>query len=93
MNLPIVRLEVENMRHTIQVALSQYLTQMDTDIQASLDSVCTPENVTRIVKETAEREIEGVIREEMQKFFRYGKGRAAVQDAVKAILERDSDGI
>ena len=87
MTIPIIRLEVEGMKHQIMVALTAYAAQMDSDIQAAVDEYCTPEHITATVKNIAKGEIDKAIKEEVSKFFSYGNGRTAIMEAVKATLE------
>ena len=84
--MPIIRLEVERMRHTIVAAFAEYAIRMDADIQAAVEEICTPEHVTAIVQAAAKQAIEAQIKLEVDAFFRYGEGRAAIKSAVNAQL-------
>jgi len=89
--MPIIRLEIEGMKQQICIALSEYSMQMDKDIQTAVDAYCTPENITRIVRQAAFNALNYVIKEEVDKFFRYGEGRKAVAEAVKgSILNKET---
>jgi hypothetical protein len=92
--LPIIRLEVEGMKRAICTALTQHSAQMDADLKAAVDDYCTPENLAHVVKSTAAKILDSVIREEVEKFFRFsGEGRKAVAQAVKeCILNRETYG-
>lgn len=81
---PIVRLEVQGMKHAIQTALMDHQQQLNRDIAAAVDAYCEPENLAAVVQGEVHRVLESVIKEEVQKFFRYGEGRKVVADAVKA---------
>jgi|VirMetMinimDraft_7_1064189.scaffolds.fasta_scaffold327519_2 SpoVK/Ycf46/Vps4 family AAA+-type ATPase len=83
MNIPVIRLEIQNMKYAIQTALTQHAAQMDADIQAAVESYCTAENISRVVREAARSALQEAIRSEVDKFFRYGNGREAVAAAVK----------
>jgi len=87
---PLIRLEVQGMRHAIQVALQKHLLCMDKDIQTALDNICTPENISNIVFDTAKFEIKAAIDAEIQKFYRYGDGRKVIQDAVQRKLREQA---
>lgn len=92
MQLPIIRLEVEGMKYAICTALTEHAAQMDADIKAAVESYCTPENLKKIVTDSATRILDATIREEVEKFFRYnGEGRKAVAEAVKeCILKKET---
>lgn len=83
MNVPIIRLEVERMKHTLCVALSEYAAQMDATIQQAVEEFCTDGNLEHILKTEAKRQIEMAVKEEVGKFFGWsGAGRRAVKEAV-----------
>lgn len=83
MNIPIISLEIQGMRHTIKTALMREAAALDKGVQDALDKLCTEENVTRIVQEEARRQIEAALKEEVQNFFHWNNaGRAAVREAV-----------
>lgn len=89
MNLPIITLEIQGMKHTIRTALMQEAAALDKGVQAALDKLCTEENVARIVEDESRRQIEAALKEEVQNFFRWSNaGRAAVREAVHEHLAR-----
>jgi len=91
MNIPILRLEVEGLRQTVQTVLIRHAAQMDADIQGAVDAYCTPENISRVVQAAATKALEDAIKTEVDTFFRYGSGRKAVAAAVKeSILKKET---
>jgi hypothetical protein len=91
MNLPIITLEVAGIRHTMKTMLAQHAAQMDEDIKAAVDGYCTPENLASVVQRAARQALDTAVREEIDKFFRYGDGRKAVAAAVKdSILSKET---
>lgn len=86
--VPIIRFEVEQMRHAVTLALCEYAMKMDADIQAAVAAAMTPENVSRAIQEAASKEIEHAIQGEISNFFRFGKGREAIKKAVTETLDR-----
>ncbi len=86
MNIPIIRLELQGMKHTLAMALTEYVTQMDADIQQAIERYCTAENLTQIIAETVQRTLDVVVQEEVKRFFEYGEGRKVVAAAVKEKL-------
>ena len=71
--------------------MSQYMVQMDEDIQAAVEEACTPENVRRIIVTEAGREIELTIKNELHQFFAFGDGREAIRSAVNTRLKERAD--
>lgn len=86
MNIPIVRLSVENMRHEMVTALHSYAVQMDEDLQRAITAFCTPENLRRIIESETDKVLEQVIRGEVSAWFRNGAGREVIRKAVEARL-------
>lgn len=87
--LPIIRLEVSAMKYQLQTVLHEFSAQMDTDLQNAVDKFCTPENITKIIEEEAERLFNSILREEMTNWFRYGGGQKAIREAIEEKLGKN----
>lgn len=88
MNVPIIRLEVEGMRHTMLTALTEHAAKMDYSIQRAVEAYCTPENIDAVVSNAARAALDDAVREEVRAFFRAGRaGRLAVREAVTHWLD------
>lgn len=84
--MPVIRLEVDHMKHAMVVALSQYTAQMDETLQQAVERFCTPENLEKIIQTETERVLDTVIREEVRHWFSYGEGRETIKKAVEERL-------
>lgn len=84
--IPIIRLEVEHMRHTMTVALSEYTAQLDSDLQEAIERFCTPDNLRRIIEDEASRTLDDVIREQVNNWFMHGEGQKVIKQAVEQKL-------
>lgn len=83
MNVPIITLTVEGMKHTVHKALMQHQLAIDAAVQAALDKLCTEERVAAIVQEEARLHIEATLKEEVRHFFNWNRaGRIAIREAV-----------
>lgn len=81
--LPILRFEVERMKHIVTVALTQYATKMNSDIQRCVEEALDPAEIEKIISAEANRQIKLVIAEEIQRFFYYDEvGSKFIRDAV-----------
>ena len=89
MNIPILRLELEGMKHSLAVALQQYTQQMDSDIQQTIEAYCTPERLLTVIQQHVTTTFDAIVREEVDKYFRYGKGRATIARLVQEKLDAD----
>ncbi len=88
MNIPIITLEVERMKHTICVALAEHTVAMDSNVQAAIEAYCTDENIAAIVRRAAMEAIDAAVKEEVRSFFQWNKpGRQAVREAVFQYLD------
>jgi hypothetical protein len=83
---PIIRLEVESMKHTMLYHLMQYSAQMDETLQKAVENFCTPENLETIIMNETSKVLDRVIREEVSRWFVHGEGRAAIKAAVEKRL-------
>lgn len=80
---PVVRLEVEGMRHTVMAAMTEYQAQIDADIRTAIDEHCSSENIQRVIKKTVQIEIDRAIENEISSYFGYsGPGRKFIKEAV-----------
>jgi hypothetical protein len=84
--IPVITLEVEGMRASIKTALTEYMTDLSSEIAEAVDRVCTAENVQALVTRQVQDVMVQVIREEVSRYYRQGPGQAAVRDIVESIL-------
>jgi hypothetical protein len=85
-SIPIIRLEVEGMKASILAAFTAHVASLDADIQAAVDDFCRPANIAAVVTEHVNAVIAQAVREEVERFYRYGEGRRAVARAVAEAL-------
>jgi len=86
MNIPIIRLEVEGMKMTISAAISEHAMQIEQDISRAVEDYCTPENISFVVRQAATNQLNHAIKEEVERFFKFGEGRKAVAEAVREFI-------
>lgn len=87
--MPIIRFEVEGMRHAIMHALSDHQAQMDGYVQAAIDKFCAPENLMAIINGLVETEAHRAIRKKVRAFFRNGEGREVIRELVIKKLQEE----
>ena len=81
--IPIIRLEVERMKHSILRALPEHAAAMDASVQAAIEAYCTPENIDSVVRKAATEALDAAVKEEVRSFFEWSRpGRQAVREAV-----------
>jgi hypothetical protein len=85
---PIIRLEIEGMKHSVAVALTEYAARMDADVQAAIERACEPHRLVEAIQVAASKAIDDTIKSEIDTFFRYGDGRRAIKAAVEAQLSK-----
>jgi hypothetical protein len=86
--IPIVQLNVESMRHTMQQAFSQHLLDMDKMFQHAIEQACRPENVQAVLQDAAERFLREAVDQDVRGFFAHGPGREEVRQMVARALTR-----
>lgn len=84
--VPIIKLEVEYMKHTMVQALSRYTSQIDEALRQAVENYCTPENLERVIQAETTRVLDQAIKEEVNHWFVYGEGRKAIKEAVEKKL-------
>lgn len=87
--MPIVRFEIESIKHTLATAIDSHLLKLDQDFKVALDKECDPDNIRRILEDQVSKSVEERIREEVDNFFKYGEGKKIVQQKVIERLKSD----
>lgn len=83
MNIPIIRLEVEGMKHVVKMALMKEAAALDTAVQKAVDDYCTEGNINAIVRREAIAQVDAALKEEVRNFFIFSNGgRLAIREAV-----------
>lgn len=91
MNPPLLRLELEGMKHTILTLLGDQAGLLNKEFEQAVEDYCTPENLEHIIREQTATSIEAAIKEEIRNFYLYGKGRAVIKAAVIMKLGEDAN--
>lgn len=90
--MPVISLEVRGMRHKIEIALSQYQTEISQYISEALDKYCEPENIRYVVSTAATTAIDAAVKECVKGFFGYGgKGRKYIKEEVERRLTEEME--
>ena len=88
MEFPIIRIDVERMRHTLSVALMEHSSMLADEMQKAVSEYITDTNIKNVIHQQARQHIDAAVKEEVQNFFRYtGAGRAAIKEAVHQYLK------
>ena len=90
-SIPVVRLEVQYMKHAILHAFTEHTLKVDADVKRAVENFCRPENVSAIVKDAVDSSLKEAIYSEIENFYRYGAGRAHVAEAVRKRLSSGDD--
>lgn len=79
----IINLELEQMRYSVKAALAQRMASMDKMLQDAIDEACSSENLEKIIKETAYKEMNQVVANCVKSWFYYtAPGRKIIENAV-----------
>lgn len=81
-SLPIIRLEVEYMKHAICHAFSQHQMQLDEAVKAAVDTFCQPDHINGIVADAVDRTLRDGVQKAVESFFRYGAGGDTIKEQV-----------
>lgn len=86
MNIPIIRMEIQGLKHNIAMMISEHQLKLDEHVKDAVDQYCTDENIKKVVMEATINALNQVMKEETESFFKYGEGRKAISESVKSIL-------
>ncbi len=84
---PIIKLTVQHMQHSILLAINNHMLNMGDEIKKAVEAACTPEQVKRVVEQSARETLDKVIALEVRRYFEYGEGRPVIEAAVVAKLK------
>lgn len=89
-SLPIIRIEIEGMRHSILRALSEREVQMDKHVADALQRYVDSGELARTIDREISAAIERAIKENAESYFRYGEGRKLIADMVAARIRAET---
>jgi hypothetical protein len=84
--IPVLRIELENMRETICIAFSERLAAQDVNVRAAVEAYCTSENLQLVIDAAVRQVLDKTIKEEVESFYRYQEGRALIKKLVRERL-------
>ena len=80
--LPIIRLEMQQMKHTIITALTSHQLQINQYVDVTLQRAIDEFDYDSVVKQSVDEAITDAIKS----YFKYGDGRKVIEAAVKQAL-------
>lgn len=86
MEIPILRLEMENMKLGIIRAFSEYQVSLDANVRTAVEAFCTPSHLNNIINQAVDDTLKRAIKDEIEKYYTYGEGRRVIAEAVIAKL-------
>lgn len=86
--VPTIRLELASMKQTIIMAFNDLQLAQAADVRAAVEAYCTPENLQTVLNAAVRDTLNREIKEEVDRFYRYGDGRDIVKKAVQERLAR-----
>lgn len=87
--LPIIRLEIEHMKHTMHHMFQETAFKLDEQIQGAVEEFCNPQHINGIVRAAVFKTLSAVLDEEVHNFYTKGEGRAVIRAAVEKRLKDD----
>jgi hypothetical protein len=91
-SVPIIKLTVEGMKHSILNAFAQRQVETDTYVKEELEHFCSAENLRRVIAKHVDDVIEEAIRDALQNFFRYSDGKQLIKDRFSKVMEDSANG-
>lgn len=84
--MPIIKIEVESMKHTIQHAMHEHFVKIDAMIQAEIERVTNPENIKFEISCIAQKVMKEEVDKAVRHYFSFGEGRQKIDDMIKKIV-------
>jgi len=84
MELPLIKLEIESMKHSILHHFGLYQAQLSDAVAAEIERVIGEYDYQGAVTKAAIEVLNGTI----ESFFRYGEGREIIQSAMNEALKK-----
>lgn len=86
MPVPVFRLQLESMRLTLMTAIMEHHDEVERYVADELKRFIAEYDFAKTVREQLTPVFEDAIRESLTSYFRYGKGRAALSQAIEAAI-------
>lgn len=85
--MPVVSVELEGMKLHLKHAIAERQGWLDEWLEEQLNELLTPERLEADLKRQARDIVDRIVREEVERFYRYGNGRERIRAAVEAELQ------
>jgi hypothetical protein len=89
-SVPLVKVELEHMRQTMIVALSDYQERISQSVNEQLEDIVNNFDFSKVVDETATKVIEEAIRDALTNYFKYGDGHKIIETTISKMLKQKS---
>ena len=78
----VLRVELERAQLSFSAMITQVMIERDEEVARAIQEALSPENVSLFIQREVNRAVESTIRDEVDHFYRYGKGKAIVRELV-----------
>lgn len=86
-NIPVIKITIDHMRHSLLSAMSDYAVQLDEQIKLAVDDALQPDRIQKFLNDIARKEIDLAIEKCVSGYFRRGDGARAVESVVMQQLK------
>lgn len=84
--VPIIRLELEGMRHSMLMAFSEHQGVLEDEVRSAVEKYCTPENLSLVIQAEAKRCLDAAVKRAIDDYFCWGEGKESVKAAVLEMI-------
>lgn len=89
MDIPTISIALERMKFSIIASLAEYEVELAEEIRQAVERYCTLENIRIVLDTHVASAINVAIREEVDRFYRSGRGRRIIRELVENRLYED----
>ena len=88
-NHSIIKIELEGMKLSLHKAISERHDIFNEMIKKSLDNFCNEDHLEFLVNEKVRKAVISAMSESIDSYFRYGDGKAAIDEIVQERLKNE----
>lgn len=87
-NIPVIRVQLEGLRHSVQHAFSEEMLQYDEYVQKALEEALEPNKIAREITRLAELEVQHALKKAVEDYFKFGDGWVFIKEEASEMLNR-----
>ena len=80
--MPVLKLELNSLKHTIQMTMSNQMDEITKYIQEATDKYCTEENLQEMIDQQVKESIDYTVKQVIENHYRHGDGMKIIKETI-----------